>query len=102
MRMDIRVYGRYRKHPFLPDYEMSRSGKHEAYSNVPVLVVSAQRLDDIAQLESDDLIRQHCREPLLVFTDRQRVLAAAPEGYDYVRYTCVIDAETAREIISRV
>ncbi|MFC0213863.1 hypothetical protein ACFFK0_15640 [Paenibacillus chartarius] len=102
MRMDIRVYRRYRKHPFIPDYETSRNGKHETVSNAPVFVVSAQRLDDIAQLESDDLIRQHCREPLLVFTDRQRLLAGSPEGYDYLRYTCVIDAETAREIISRL
>lgn len=101
MRMNIRVYRRFRKHPFFPDYESNRNGKHETYVNVPVFIVSAQRLDRMVKLESDELIRQHCKEPLLIFTDRKRVLAASPEGYDYVRYTCVIDAETAREIMNK-
>lgn len=99
---DVKVFGRMRKYGRFPEYEGNPNVTHILYRNVPVFVVSAQRLDDIVQLESDDLIRQHCREPLLIFTDRYRVLAVSPEGYDYARYACVIDADTAQAIISRV
>lgn len=102
MRVDVRVFRRYRKHPFFSEHESRTSGPCQTYRSVPVFVVDEQRLDAIVALESDELIGQHCREPLLLFTDRRRVLAVSPEGYDYARYVCAMDQDTVNLILTRV
>jgi hypothetical protein len=100
--IDIKVYGRQRKYPHLPDYERNPDMTHILYRNVPVFVVTVQEMDAALLLEDVDVIRSHNRIPLLVLTDRRRVLAVDPQGYDYARYVCTIDAETARIILSKV
>jgi hypothetical protein len=102
MQIDIHVFRRYRKHPFLLQPERTRQLSQETYSSVPVFKVTGSCLQKIVTLESDDLIRQHCREPLLIFTDGRRVHAISPEGYDYARYACVIDQDSADRILQRV
>ncbi|MCH1638791.1 MULTISPECIES: hypothetical protein [Paenibacillus] len=102
LRVDVRVFNRYRKQPFLPHYEMNAERPHETYVSAPVFVITEQRLEDIIALESDGLIRQYCREPILIFTDRKRVLAVDPQGYDYARYVCVIDYRTVESILKRI
>lgn len=102
MRVNVRVYRRYRKHVGFPEYQSQSENRFRTFLDVPVFIVSEQRLDDIAQLSHDDWIREHNQEPLLIFTDRHRVLAVAPEGYDYARYACVIDTDTVRDILFRV
>lgn len=102
MLMDIRVYGRYRKYPNVPEYEADSRQPQQVISRVPVFVVTPHQLDAAVLLEDMDLIQRHCHQQLIVLTDRRRVLAIDPQGYGYARYVCVIDRETARAVLGKV
>lgn len=99
---DVKVFGRMRKHGRLPEYEGNPDVTHILYRKVPVFVVSPKEMDAALRLEDMDVIRNHNQVPLLVLTDRRRVLAIEPQGYDYPRYVCIIDADTARNILHLV
>ncbi|THF74376.1 hypothetical protein [Cohnella fermenti] len=102
MRMAVHVYRRYRKHPFFLQHERSTHLPHETYASVAVFKVTERQLQQIVSLESDERIRQHSREPVLIFTNGRRVHAISPEGYDYARYACVIDRDSAENILRSV
>ena len=102
MRMDVKVFGKLRKHNRIPGYEGNPNIPHILYRDVPVFLVTPQEMDAAIRLENLDVIREHKDYPLLILTDKKHVLAVDPQGYNYARYVCVIDVDTARTILSRV
>lgn len=101
-QIDIRVYNQFRKYPRLPEYETNSTNSFVRYLEVPILVVTPNELDMILALDYSDVIKEHHSEALLIVTDKRRVLAVKPEGYDYAKYVCTIDEETVRHILSIV
>ena len=102
MKMDVKVYEKLRKYNRIPGYEGNPDTTHILYRDVPIFLVTPQEMDAAIRLEDLDVIREHKDCPLLVLTDKKRVLAVDPQGYNYARYVCVIDVETARTILNRV
>lgn len=99
---DVNVYDRYRMHTEIPGFVGNSDSTHIKYRDVPIFVVSFDELEQARHLMDLDVIKNNCYCPLLILTDRRRVLAVDPQGYPYARYVCVIDAETARAIINQV
>ena len=98
--IDVPVYKTCRKYPRLPVYETESVQPQTIYKDVPILVVTEDELDLILVLDYSDVIRKHKTEPLLIFTDKTRVLAVAPQGYDFAKNVCVIDEETAQNVLN--
>lgn len=101
-RMDIKVYDRFRKISTLPGYHADTNQAFELVHQVPIFLISTEQLDAVIRLEDFELIRQHCQCPLIIFTDRRRVLAVDPQGYHYARYVCVMDVETVQTILNQL
>jgi len=99
---DIQVYKQLRKVPGLPPYESDASMPFKVCRDVPILVVKSDELDRILILENADVIKRHNRKELILLTDRKRVLAVEPQGYDYLKYAWTIDGKTAERILSLV
>ncbi|MCY9668726.1 hypothetical protein M5X11_28025 [Paenibacillus alginolyticus] len=99
---DVVVYKQLRKVPRLPEYEDKTKPYTKLYRNVPIFIVSPIELNHIIRLDHSKLLETHCHESLLILTDKARVMAVEPEGYDYAKYTWTIDRETALNILSQV
>lgn len=100
--MDVKVYAKHRKHGKFPGFEANPDASFTLYRDVPILPVSPERLNRAVTLQELDIIRLHRDLPLLILTDHRRILAIDPQGYDYARYVCVIDAQTGQNILRLV
>lgn len=100
--MDIQVYKQLRKVPGLPSYEFGASKPFKLCRSVPILIVTPDDLNRILVMEYADIIKRHNGHALLILTDRKRVLAIEPQGYDYLKYAWTIDEKTVQNILSRV
>lgn len=102
-KMDVKVYDEYRKYGKLPGYEADPNRQcYQLHQNVAIFLVTPVQMNKAIRMEELDLIHNNRYSPLMILTDRRRVLAIGPEGYSYAKYVWSIDVETTQRILRMV
>ncbi len=99
--MDIVVYREYRKYGRLPAYAHASDRPIKTLQQVPILLVSADLMEQAITLQDVDIIDRH-HHHFIILTDKRRVLVVHSSGYSYARYVYSIDETTAQTILSQV